>query len=154
MRFKDAVILLSFFFLSFFSSAQIVVDDVGDGWKSKVDSALCLIESAGPEYYEEVARNCKRISYWMGDFSTSVDSSVVISTHDMKLGSVCNIACAIVHEAHHMEIKRLGLKMRECEEEMECYVRESRFVETTECPEAWLIGFIYKSIVTYQEKCE
>jgi len=151
---KDAVTVLLFLLVSVFSGAQIVVDDVGDGWKAKVDSALCMIRRAGPDYWPEVERNCKKVTYWMGDFSTSVDTSVVISTHDMKLGSVCNIACAIIHESHHMEIRRLGLKMPECEEEMECYVRESRFVDAVDCQEVWLIGFIYKSILLYQEKCE
>jgi hypothetical protein len=154
MCFKDVVVATLFSFFSFFSGAQIVVDDVGDGWKAKVDSALCMIEHAGPEYWDEVNTNCKKVTYWMGDFSTSVDSSVVISTHDMKLGSVYNIACAIIHESHHMEIKRLGIKMRECEEELECYVREGRFVDVVECREAWLVTFIYRSMMSYSEKCE
>lgn len=154
MRVKDAVTALVFLLVSVFSGAQVVVDDVGPGWKSKVDSALVLIDSAGPDISGEVSRNCKRVTYWMGDFSTSADTSVVISVHDMSLGSVANIACAIIHESHHMEIRRLGQRMPECEEEIECYTRECRFLDAVCCEEAWLIAFVYKSILFYQEKCD
>lgn len=152
MRLKAALASVLIFFCAFVSAQS--VDDVGTGWKSKVDSALMLIDSAGPEFSDEVKRNCKRVTYWIGDFSTSVDTSVVIAVHDMKLGSVANLACAIIHEAHHMELRRLGVKMPECEEEIECYTRECRFLDEICCEEAWLVVFVYRSISKYQEDCK
>lgn len=153
MRLKAALIAVLVTAVSFFSSGQ-AVDDVGDGWMSAVDSALCLIESSAPEFWPEVSANCKHVTFWNGDHSTSSDSTVVISAHDMRLGSVNNIACVIIHESHHLEVARRRLSMAVCKEELECYMLERAFVDRVSADEAWLVAFIYRSILRYTEECD
>ena len=63
------LILLLFFSTNCFS--QIKIDDVGDGWKIKVDSAISLIKLVDPDKYEQLKSVCKHVSYWNGNFSTN-----------------------------------------------------------------------------------
>ena len=112
MRIKNALIIIGLLLTTTVFS-QIQIDDVGDGWKLKVDSALTLIKKTSPEHYKEVSEYCKHITYWMGGFSTTQDSSVVaISVRDMKIGSVNNLACIIVHESHHLLLRKKHLPRR------------------------------------------
>ena len=147
MYIKNALIL--FFILitrSLFS--QITIDDVGDGWKLKVDSALTLIKNITPDYYKEVSEYCKHVTYWMGGFSTTQDSSVVvISVRDMKIGSVNNIACIIVHESHHLAIQKKHIVMIPKKEELECYQYEYEFLQRIPNVEDWLTIHAIKNII-------
>ena len=123
MCIKNALITISLLLTTTVFS-QIQIDDVGDGWKLKVDSALTLIKKTSPGHYKEISEYCNHITYWMGSFSTTQDSStVVISVKDMKIGSVNNIACIIVHESHHLLLRKKHIKLEPKKEELECYVQ-------------------------------
>jgi hypothetical protein len=147
MYIKNALILL-FILLSSNLFAQTQIDDVGDGWKLKVDSAINLIKKTSPEHYKQVSEYCKHVSYWMGGFSTTQDSDIVlISTKDMKIGSVNNIACILVHESHHLYIKSKHIILTPKKEELECYMYEYEFIKKVNNPENWLITHIIKNII-------
>ena len=146
MRIKNALITIALLLTTTVFS-QIQIDDVGDGWKLKVDSALTLIKKTSPGHYKEVSEYCNHITYWMGSFSTTQDSStVVISVKDMKIGSVNNIACIIVHESHHLLLRKKHIKLEPKKEELECYQYEYSFLEKVPNVEDWLIIHVIKNI--------
>ena len=148
MRIKNALITIALLLTTTVFS-QIQIDDVGDGWKLKVDSALTLIKKTSPGHYKEVSEYCNHITYWMGSFSTTQDSStVVISVKDMKIGSVNNIACIIVHESHHLLLRKKHIKLEPKKEELECYEYEYSFLEKVPNVEDWLIIHVIKNIIS------
>lgn len=148
MRIKNALITIALLLTTTVFS-QIQIDDVGDGWKLKVDSALTLIKKTSPGHYKEVSEYCNHITYWMGSFSTTQDSSVVvISVKDMKIGSVNNIACIIVHESHHLLLRKKHIKLEPKKEELECYQYEYSFLEKVPNVEDWLIIHVIKNIIS------
>jgi hypothetical protein len=152
MCFKNAII---FVFLLFTTNlfSQILVDDVGDGWKSQVDSALLLIKKTSPEHWTEVENYCTHITFWLGNFSTTTDSStVMISTKDIRLNSINNLSCIIIHETHHLYILNKGIKLTEPKEELECYLYELKFVNKLKDCEFWLKAHVIKCINHYSEE--
>ena len=147
MYIKNAIITF-LLLLSTTGFSQIQIDDVGDGWKLKVDSALTLIKKTSPDHYKEVSEYCKHITYWMGGFSTTQDSSVVvISVKDMKIGSVNNLACIIVHESHHLAIQNKHIVMNPKKEELACYQYEYEFLQRIPNAEDWLTIHVIKNII-------
>ena len=151
MYFKNAIVALMMLFTSPVLS-QIVVDDVGDGWKIKIDSALTLIEKTDPGVYKEVISNCNHITYWLGAFSTTQDSStILISTKDLKLNSINNLACIIVHESHHLYYKRNRIKMTANKEEYNCYLYEYEFLKKIPNAEDWLTIHVIKCIIKFRD---
>ncbi len=147
MCIKNALITISLLLTTTVFS-QIQIDDVGDGWKLKVDSALTLIKKTSPGHYKEISEYCNHITYWMGSFSTTQDSSVVvISVKDMKIGSVNNIACIIVHESHHLLLRKKHIKLEPKKEELECYQYEYGFLQMVPNVEDWLTIHVIKNII-------
>ena len=147
MCIKNALITIGLLLTTTLFS-QIQIDDVGDGWKLKVDSALTLIKNTSPAHYKEVSEYCNHITYWMGSFSTTQDSStVVISVRDMKMGSVNNLACIIVHESHHLAILKKKIVMEPKKEELECYQYEYTFLQMVPNAEDWLTIHVIKNII-------
>lgn len=150
MYIKNALIFI-FLLISSTLFSQITVDDVGDGWKSKVDSALVLIEKTSPEHWSEVKQYCSHITFWIGQFSTTTDTStIMISTRDIRIGSINNLACLIVHESRHLRIKKENIEMSVNKEELECYLWEDKFLKKIEYPEPWLVRHVIKCIIHYQ----
>ncbi len=85
---KSFILLLFVTFITPIYS-QIKIDDVGDGWKLRVDSAVTLIKNIDPEKYEYLTDVCNHISYWNGGFSTIEDTSTILITQrDMLYGSI------------------------------------------------------------------
>ncbi len=151
MYIKNALIFI-FLLLSTTLFSQITVDDVGDGWKSKVDSALSLIQKTSPEHWDEVKKYCTHITFWIGDFSTTIDSStIMISRKDIYINSINNLACLIVHEAHHLMIWQNNIVLPVNKEELECYFWEAKFIEKLSNPEPWLKNHVIKCIIQYSE---
>jgi hypothetical protein len=149
MRITNAIILL---LLSFNCYSQIKIDDVGDGWKSKVDSALVLIKTYDSFSYSIVTDHCNHITFWLNNFSSTQDpSTILIATKDMKIESINNLACLIVHEAHHLRFRHYGVIMTESEEELDCYKRELKFMLKLPNIEPWLIENAIKNIRKYSE---
>lgn len=151
MCIKNALIFF-FLLISLSLNSQILIDDVGDGWKSKVDSALTLIEQSSPEHWEVVKENCNHIIFWLGNFSTTTDTStIMIAVRDIKLGSINNLACVIVHESLHLDFKSKKIFYTEAEEELRCYLWESKFLNKLDNPEPWLRLHLIKCINIYNK---
>lgn len=141
------------FILSFSICSQIKIDDVGDNWKGKVDSALQLIKKYDLESYNLVIQNCTHITFWIGDFSTTEPpNTILISVKDMNINSLNNIACVIVHEANHLKIFNEKLELDPNKEELFCYVYEYNFINRIPNVEEWLRDYAMNSIITYQLK--
>jgi len=152
MYIKNA--LISFFlFMTTSLFSQITIDDVGDGWKSKVDSALTLIKNTSPEHWNQVEKSCKHITFWIGDFSTTIDSStVMICRKDMNIKSINNLACVIIHESHHLYIQQNDIVLTPQKEELECYYWELEFINKVTNSEEWLKQHIIRCIINYKEE--
>jgi hypothetical protein len=147
MRIKNALIGILFLLLPYVSFGQIKVDDVGDGWKGKVDSALVIIEKHDPQSYKHVIENCDHITYWLGSHSTSqYPSSVVIAVQDMKINSINNIACIIVHETVHLKLHAKEVNISGNREELIAYTIERSFAERIPNIEPWILTHIDNQI--------
>ena len=150
MYIKNALIVL-FMIISTTLFGQIKVDDVGDGWKAKVDSALVLIKTYDSVKYELVLKECKTINFWLGDFSSNLPpNTILISVKDLKLGSINNIACVIVHESLHLNIASCSIKMDQRLEEYTCYKYELEFLTMLPNVEPWLKSHTYENMLKFQ----
>ena len=100
----------------------MVIDDVGDNWKLRVDSALQVVKKYDSINYGKILTNCKKVSFWNGSFSTVEDSQTILITQkDMKHSSINNIAAILVHESTHLKIMKQKLRYTLIEEEIFCY---------------------------------
>jgi hypothetical protein len=139
------------------ASGQIVVDRGGDGWGEKIDSALLLIKKYDPEKYKLLDSVCSRISIWGGTFSSTEDSSILISSSDFKLNSLNNIACAIIHESLHLYFEKCRstgscrLPNNNIKEEELCYLYEYDFFCKLRGGEDWLELHILREIERFSE---
>lgn len=149
MCIKNALIAI-LIFLPIFSFAQIKVDDVGDGWKVKVDSAISLIKNKDPEKYETLIKNCNRVEFIIGDFSSTRPPNIIaITTKDMNKGSINNIAAILVHESFHLRIWNSGIIMNSRKEEKEAYMYEYDFLCGLSDVEEWLFLNAINRIIEY-----
>jgi hypothetical protein len=149
-----ALFLLYLLLLSMVSSA-IVVDQAGDNWKSKVDSALVKIQQTDTTTWQFVTENVSHISFWNGSFSTTeIDNngkwSVVISASDIRLNSVNNIACVIVHESYHINIAKQHINLNDCEEELAAYTYEQSFQTKLSDLESWISASTLRWLELYK----
>jgi hypothetical protein len=149
MYIKNALIII-FILISNFSISQ-KIDDVGDGWKQKVDSALRIIKKYDKEKYNIVKNNCTNISYWLGDFSTTnPPGTILITVDEMKSASVNNIAAIIVHESTHLKIHNEGEIMSRNKEEAVCYEIELDFLRKVPGVENWLVLHAIQNMIRYK----
>jgi hypothetical protein len=129
--------------------SQIKIEDVGDGWKNKVDSALNLIKSVDSSKYKTLTEVCNHISYWNGGFSTTEDSTtILISQKDMGL-SVANIASVIVHESKHLWFLKCKVLIPSNDEEVLAYRYELEFLRKVPNVEPYLINHAINMIKLY-----
>lgn len=150
MCIKNALIGFLFLFLPTVLTAQIRIDDVGDGWAKKVDSALAIIKEYDKASYSEVITYCNHISFWIGNFSTTqYPSSIIIAVNDIKINSINNLACLIVHETVHLKINNKGVDMPGNEEELLAYIIERNFAIKIPNIEPWILFHIDKQIKLY-----
>lgn len=152
MCIKNALIsILLIFTLPIYS--QIKIDDVGDGWKGKVESALDLIEKTDQRAYNDVIKYCNHISFWTGNHSTTqYPNSIIISTKDIRINSINNLACLIVHESQHLKVNAKSIVLNEDEEELYCYRYEYEFAKKIIDIEDWLIQHIINNIKRLEYK--
>lgn len=152
MCIKNALIsILLIFTLPIYS--QIKIDDVGDGWKGKVESALDLIEKTDQRAYNDVIKYCNHISFWTGNHSTTqYPNSIIISTKDIRINSINNLACLIVHESQHLKVNDKSIVLTEDEEELYCYRYEYEFAKKIIDIEDWLIQHIINNIKRLEYK--
>lgn len=131
----------------------MVIDDVGDNWKLRVDSALQVVKKYDSINYGKILTNCKKVSFWNGSFSTVEDSQTILITQkDMKHSSINNIAAILVHESTHLFIINKQLKYTPSDEEVFCYFVELRFLEKIPNVEDWLINNTKKMILYYERQ--
>jgi hypothetical protein len=133
--------ILFILLLSITSYGQIKIDDVGTGWKVKVEQALLIIQNNDTEAYDMVKKHCKKISYILSAFSTTQNGdTVLITTNDMNSVSINNIAAVIVHESFHLKALHDNYGLTELEEESRAYEVELKFLEKIPNVEPWLIN--------------
>lgn len=143
-------LLLTIFLLPTFVYSQIKIDDVGDNWKLRVDTALQIVKKYDTLNYQFILENCKRVAFWNGGYSTIEDSqTVVITRKDIQYSSINNIAAILVHESTHLRILKLKLTYKPNKEEVYCYYTELEFLEKIPNVEEWLITNAKKMILHY-----
>jgi len=141
------------FLLPILCFSQIKIDDVGDNWILRVDSALKVVKKYDSINYNKILTNCRKVSYWTGNFSTIEDNeTILIPQKEIKYGSINNIAAILVHESTHLLIINKKLKYTASDEEVFCYYVELRFLEKIPNVESWLITNAKKMILFYGEK--
>jgi hypothetical protein len=144
--------LITFLFLiPTLAFSQITIDDVGDGWKGKVDSAISLIQKTDTISYQILMENCKNVEFIIGKFSTTKPPfTIAITTKDMNLNSINNIAAVLVHESYHLFIYNNHIQYNERDEEVACYVREYEFLCKLPDVEDWLFLNAMNNIILYK----
>ena len=120
--------------------SQVKIDDVGDGWKLRVDSAVALIRNTDSDKYGLLIKVCDHVSYWNGGFSTIEDSSTILITQkDMLYGSINNIAAIIIHESKHLYYLRNKISLPPHKEDLRFYKYELSFLIKVPNVEPWLV---------------
>lgn len=143
------LILIILLILPFGSKSQIRIDEAGD-WKPRVDSAIELIRNHSPEKYQILINNCNYIEFIMSDHSSvKYPNTIAISTNDMKLNSLNNIASILVHESYHLYLFNNHIYLSDFEEERVCYKWEYDFLCSLPEVEDWLIKHVIKQTIKY-----
>ena len=150
MRITNALITF-LFLIPTLSFAQINIQDVGDGWKGKVDSAISLIKKTDTLSYQILMENCKEVEFIIGKYSTTKPPyTIAITTKDMSLNSINNIAAVLVHESYHLFIYNNKLIYSQNEEEAFCYEKEYEFLCKLPNVEDWLFLNAMNNIILYR----
>jgi hypothetical protein len=140
---------LSIFF-PFILSAQIKIDDVGDGWKNKVEQAIEVVKQYDPEKYILLMENCEHISYSLLPFSTTENgTTILIAQKEIIAGNINDLAATLVHESLHLYFLKNNMILPENEEEILCYTYELELLFKMPDVEPWLIGHAKKQIELY-----
>jgi hypothetical protein len=143
------IVILMLFTTQLFS--QIIIDDVGEGWKKNVIISLELIKKVDSVKYNIVEKYCKRIGFWNGKFSTTEgDNVILISKPDIQSGNINNLAAIIIHESKHLYYRNNNIILIEESEEILSYQYELDFLLKIPMVEEWLINHTYKMINHYQ----
>jgi hypothetical protein len=146
---KQLVKCLSIFF-PLILSAQIKIDDVGDGWKNKVEQALDTVQKYDPEKYTLLMENCEHISYSLLPFSTTESgNTILISQKEILKGNIDDIAAILVHESLHLYLLKNHIKMAFNEEEILCYTYELELLFKIPNVEPWLLSHAKAQIEFY-----
>ena len=133
---KHLVFILYFFCLEK-CFGQIKIDGGFPEWEILVKKSFELVKQTDSTYHQTLVRNCKRISFWNGPYSTTEDKSIVISILDLKSESPNNIACVLVHESKHLELIQTK-SLTQSEEECIAYRYELDFITKLKNPEPYL----------------
>lgn len=129
----------------------IEIINVGDNWKEKVDSAIDLVSDTDPEKYRLLVKYCKRVEFSYVDFSTTVTpNTIVISSKDMGMNSINNIACVLVHESYHLYYFNEKVQLSQNQEELNCYKYEYDFISKLPTVEDWLFKHTVEQIIRYE----
>jgi len=131
----------------FLLSAQIKIDDVGDGWKNKVEHAIEVIKQYDPEKYTLLMENCEHISYSLLPFSTTeTQNTILIAQKEIIAGNINDLAATLVHESLHLYFWRNNIVFPKNEEEILCYTYELELLFKIPDVEPWLISHAKKQI--------
>lgn len=123
--------------------SQIKVDKAGDGWDSIVYSAINLVKKTSPIHYAVLIETTQKIEFWNENYSSNnvVEGKgvIVISSQDIKLNSLNNIAAVLVHESYHLKFLKYGPNITSSEEEYQCYLYELKFLKLLPQVESYLL---------------
>ena len=127
------------------SHAQIVIDQAGDNWRAKADSAISLIKTAPNFYYKGLLEVCDSISFFNASFSSCEGSlnqkgTIFVSANDVRLG-VQNIAAVLVHESLHLSLLMQGYSLPPRKEEHLAYMYEWQFLKNLPGADSALIEY-------------
>lgn len=140
--------------LSLFS--QINVHKAGDGWDSIVYSALDLIKKTSPMHYAIIKDVVQEVEFWNEDYSSNnlIEGRgvIVVSTRDIKLNSINNIAAVLVHESYHLKVFKYGPDIKGSEEEYRCYVHELKFLQLLPNVEPDLLAYTKEQVELWNIK--
>lgn len=114
------------------AKSQIIIDQAGDNWRAKVDSAIVLIKTAPSFYYAGLIASCDSISFFNADFSScsgglKQKGTIFVSAKDVRLG-IQNIAAVLIHESIHLSLQSKGVKFPPNKEEHLAYLYEWQFL--------------------------
>ena len=123
--------------------SQIVIDKAGDGWDSKIDSALQLIKKTDIEKYQLLDSVCGKVEFWSSGFSSNEGKYgekgiILVAVEDVQLNSINNLAVVLVHESLHLHVLQKGYVIIPEQEEAWCYRYELDFIDKLPNPEPWL----------------
>jgi len=151
----------SFWFIIFFLfpltlCSQIKVDKAGDGWDSIVYSAINLIQKTSPLHYAVLIETTQNVQFWTENYSSNnlieEKGVIVISSQDIKLNSLNNIAAALVHESYHLKFLKYGPILKGYEEEYQCYLYELKFLKLLPQVESYLLEHVQEQLKLYNIK--
>ena len=95
-----------------------------------------------------VVSQVDEIEFWNEAYSSNAKTSkkgvVVISSKDIALNSINNLAAVIVHESYHLFLT--GVLLSENEEEYQCYSYELKFLKMLSYVEPDLLAFTTEQI--------
>ena len=136
-------LLLILLTLPNFLFSQIKIDKAGDGWDSKIDSALQLIKRTDIEKYRLLDSVCGKVEFWSSGFSSNEGKYgekgiILVAVKDVKLNSINNLAVVLVHESLHLHVLQKGYIIIPEQEEAWCYRYELDFIDKLSNPEPWL----------------
>ena len=139
--------------IPFLTFGQIRIDDVGDGWKSKVEQALQVVQQTDCEKYEMIMSTCTHISYSTANFATTESgNTILIPRREIMAGNINDIAAILVHESLHLYILQTKMTMPEADEELLCYAYELEFLLQIPGVEQWLLDHARKQIAYFSSK--
>jgi hypothetical protein len=139
--------------IPFLTFGQIRIDDVGDGWKSKVEQALQVVQQTDCEKYEMIMSTCTHISYSTANFATTESgNTILIPRREIMAGNINDIAAILVHESLHLYILQTKMTMPEADEELLCYAYELEFLLQIPGVEQWLLDHARKQITYFSSK--
>jgi len=139
--------------IPFITFGQIRIDDVGDGWKDKVEQALQVIQQTDCEKYDLIMSTCTHISYSTANFATTESgNTILIPRREIVIGNINDIAAILVHESLHLYILQTKMIMPEADEEVLCYAYELEFLLQIPGVEPWLLDHARKQIAYFSRK--
>ena len=139
--------------IPFLAFSQIRIDDIGDGWKAKVEQALTVIQQIDCEKYDLLMATCKHISYSTATFATTESgTTILIPRREIVVGNINDIAAILVHESLHLYMLQNKLIMPEADEEVLCYAYELEFLLQIPGVETWLLDHARKQIAYFSSK--
>ena len=139
--------------IPFLAFSQIRIDDIGDGWKAKVEQALTVIQQTDCEKYDLLMATCKHISYSTATFATTESgTTILIPRREIVVGNINDIAAILVHESLHLYMLQNKLIMPEADEEVLCYAYELEFLLQIPGVETWLLDHARKQIAYFSSK--
>lgn len=131
------------------------ISKAGDGWDTKVDSAIQIIKEYDLQKYLLLREVCQRVDFWKSSFSSTGlvdgDYTILVADADVKLNSINNLACVLVHESQHLLYAIQDSDLSEQEEEFRCYLYELSFAKNIPTPEPWLLANIYEKLQQYKK---